>query len=138
MRGCHSCGVSKGSGMAPPADWEEVVGQSESVSLLQQAGGQRRVRFPQLLSHAGECRGTQGRIRTQSSDLATQHYTVFTEVQRHPPGQCPCWGGQFLRNFYIVQKVPTTKTPEPRKPHVTYMSIEQTSKLRPKGITYIF
>lgn len=139
MRGCHSCGVSKGSGMAPPADWEEIVGQSESVSQLQQARGQRRVRFPQLLSHAAECQGAQSRIMTQSmfllhnSTLCLQrHKGTLQDNVRGGVG----WG-QFPRNIYIAQKGPTTKTPESRKPHMKYMPIEQTNKLRPKGITYI-
>lgn len=116
------------------------MGQRETVvvSQLQQAGGRRGESFPQLLSQAAECQGAQSRIMTQRSDLAAQlHMVLFTEAQRHPPGQCRGGGVQFLRNRLLPQRVPTTKPPKPRKPHMKYMSIEQTSKLRPKGITYI-
>lgn len=113
--------------MAPPAHWEEIMDQSVSVSQLQQAGGQRRVRFPQLLSHTAECQKAWSRTLTPSSDLATQ--LLPSCLQRHPPGQRP--GTAFSGTSPLFLQVPATKTPEPGKAHMKSMSIEQTSKLRP-------
>lgn len=118
--------------MALPADWEETTGQSGSVSQLQKAGGQRRVRIPPAPETA-ECQEQKKMTERQpcyTTPRGGNMYRVYRGTKAMPRGplsqeylRCPC-------------TCPLQKLLSLGSHILIHKSIKQISKLRPKGAIY--